>query len=102
MSAWGAQVDDTERPVLVGYLAANFPERAYGAGTTVTMGQGADVLKTRCLTCHDTALIEQQRLGADAWSREVDKMIAWGAVLTAEEKRILVEYLSKGVSIARR
>lgn len=102
MTAWGARIDETERPVLIGYLAANFPERPGTAGSPVTTDRGGVVLKARCLTCHDANLIEQQRLGADAWSREVDKMIGWGAVLTAEEKGILVEYLSKRVSSARR
>ena len=94
MRAWGARIDDTEKPVLARYLAANFPGRGDGAGATLTTEKGADVLKTRCMTCHDATLIEQQRLGADAWSREVDKMIGWGAVLTADEKLVLVEYLS--------
>ena len=97
MAAWGARVGVTDKPAIVRYLAANFPARSEDAASSVAVGRGAEVLQTRCLTCHDAHLITQQRLGMEGWSREVDKMIAWGAAVTVPERTILIEYLSRGV-----
>ena len=50
--------------------------------------------KTACLECHDTSIIVQQRLSKAAWTREVDKMIKWGAVVDAKDRDALIDYLS--------
>jgi hypothetical protein len=63
-------------------------------GGRVEGNESPDVLKTRCLVCHDTRLIEQQRLNTAGWTREVDKMIGWGAGVTDAEKQSLIDYLS--------
>ena len=47
-----------------------------------------------CRVCHDVDLSAQQRLTRDGWSREVDKMIRWGARVTPEERGPLVEFLT--------
>ena len=73
--AYSAQID---RPT-----AAAFP-----------LGTGSDVARTRCLTCHGADLVVQQRLPPDGWSRELDKMVAWGAVLTEAERLVLLNYLA--------
>ena len=68
-----------------------------GGDSTVAVvddGPGKKVLDTRCLACHDTSLISQQRLTIPGWTREVDKMIGWGAGVADEEKRSLIEYLA--------
>lgn len=49
---------------------------------------------TACLECHEARIILQQRLGKAAWSREVDKMIKWGAVVDASDRDGLIDYLS--------
>jgi hypothetical protein len=49
---------------------------------------------TACLECHDAHIIVQQRLDKKAWSKEVDKMIRWGALVEAKDRDALVEYLS--------
>jgi hypothetical protein len=55
---------------------------------------GDALLRSRCLGCHDDALIRQQRLTREAWSREVDKMIGWGAVVSSTEKPLLLDALA--------
>jgi hypothetical protein len=50
--------------------------------------------KTACLECHDSRVIVQQRLGRAAWTKEVEKMIKWGAVVDASDRDALIEYLS--------
>jgi DMSO/TMAO reductase YedYZ molybdopterin-dependent catalytic subunit len=56
---------------------------------------GKATYEARCLVCHDDTLMEQQRLTAPGWSREVDKMIGWGAGVTDAEKQPLVDYLTQ-------
>jgi hypothetical protein len=51
-------------------------------------------VRTACLECHDSGIIVQQRLSNAAWTKEVDKMIKWGAVVDAAERDPFVDYLS--------
>ena len=51
-------------------------------------------VKTACLGCHDSGIIVQQRLGKAAWTKEVDKMTKWGAVVDAGDRDAFIEYLS--------
>ncbi len=52
-------------------------------------------MKTACLECHDSDIIGQQRLGKAAWTKEVDKMIKWGAVVDPGDRDAFIEYLSE-------
>lgn len=63
---------------------------------------GSDVVRARCLGCHEADLIVQQRLGRPGWVRELDKMERWGAVLTATEKNTAADYLAKHFAPVRR
>jgi mono/diheme cytochrome c family protein len=49
---------------------------------------------TACLECHEARIILQQRLGKGAWTKEVDKMVKWGAVVDASDRDALIDYLS--------
>jgi hypothetical protein len=49
---------------------------------------------TACLECHEARIILQQRLSKAAWSKEVDKMEKWGAVVDANDHDALIDYLS--------
>lgn len=51
-------------------------------------------MKTACLECHDARIIEQQRLSKAAWTKEVDKMIKWGAVVDPGDRDAFIDYLS--------
>jgi len=46
------------------------------------------------LECHDTGIIVQQRLAKAAWTKEVDKMIKWGALVEPSDRDAFIEYLS--------
>ena len=50
--------------------------------------------RTACLECHDARIILQQRLSKKLWTREVDKMIRWGAVVDANDRDAFIDYLS--------
>lgn len=56
-------------------------------------GKGAELARERCVNCHEADLIVSQRLSRQGWTREVEKMIRWGAVVTDAEKEPLVDYL---------
>lgn len=94
MVGWGAVVETAERERLLDYLAATFGVISPTSEFTAS-DAGAAVLKTRCAVCHDLRPIEQQRLDAAGWRREVDKMIGWGAVLADLEKEALVAHLAR-------
>ena len=47
-----------------------------------------------CLECHEARIILQQRLNKGAWTKEVDKMMKWGAVVDANDHDALIDYLS--------
>ncbi len=53
---------------------------------------------TACLECHEARIIVQQRLSKAAWTREVDKMVKWGAVVDANDRDALIDYLSGNFS----
>ena len=53
---------------------------------------------TACLECHEARIILQQRLSKAAWTKEVDKMIKWGAVVEASDHDALIDYLSSNFS----
>jgi mono/diheme cytochrome c family protein len=51
-----------------------------------------------CLACHEARIILQQRLSKAAWTREVDKMTKWGAVVDPADRQALIDYLSTNFS----
>jgi hypothetical protein len=51
-------------------------------------------VKAACLGCHDSGIIVQQRLERTGWTKEVDKMTRWGAVVDPGDRDALIEYLS--------
>jgi hypothetical protein len=53
---------------------------------------------TSCLECHEARIILQQRLSKAAWTKEVDKMVKWGALLDTADRDALIDYLSTNFS----
>jgi hypothetical protein len=49
---------------------------------------------TACTECHEARIIVQQRLSKAAWTKEVDKMIKWGALVDPQDRDALIDYLS--------
>lgn len=49
---------------------------------------------TACTECHEARIVVQQRLSKATWTKEVDKMIKWGAVVDAADRDALIDYLS--------
>jgi hypothetical protein len=53
---------------------------------------------TACTECHETRIILQQRLSKAAWTKEVDKMTKWGAVVDPADRDALIDYFSSNFS----
>ncbi len=51
-----------------------------------------------CQECHEARIILQQRLSKAAWTKEVDKMVKWGAVVDPGDRDALIDYLSTNFS----
>lgn len=49
---------------------------------------------TACTECHEARIIVQQRLSKAAWTKEVDKMIKWGALVDPADRDSFIEYLT--------
>jgi hypothetical protein len=53
-----------------------------------------DAVRSRCVTCHDPAMLRQQRLTAQQWMVEIEKMQRWGAPVADDEKTRMADYLA--------
>ena len=89
----------------VGVIASPIPfwalsDKPSPAKITEDLPSGAMQAKatTACLECHEARIILQQRLSKGAWTREVDKMMKWGAVVDPSDHDALVDYLSTNFS----
>lgn len=51
-------------------------------------------VRTACTECHDASIIRQQRLSEKVWTKELDKMIKWGALVDPVDRGAFIEYLS--------
>jgi hypothetical protein len=49
---------------------------------------------TACTSCHEARIIVQQRLSKAAWTKEMDKMIKWGAEVDPKDRDALIDYFS--------
>lgn len=54
---------------------------------------------TACTECHEARIIVQQRLSKAAWTKEVDKMIRWGALVDSQDRDGLIDYLSANFGV---
>ena len=57
-------------------------------------GAAKEKAEAACLTCHEGRIVVQQRLTKAAWTKEVDKMIKWGAEVDAKDHDALIDYFS--------
>ena len=65
-----------------------------GSGPELPEGAMRAKVTTACTECHEARIILQQRLSKAAWTKEVDKMIKWGAVVDSADRDAFINYLS--------
>jgi cytochrome c553 len=100
MIGWGATVPATDKDAFINYFTAMFnPSRPRpNTSKAVPEGKAKDVFQTACMSCHDDRPMAGLRLDRAGWTREIDKMIRWGAWVPASRKEELIEYLMAGFS----
>ncbi len=83
------------RNAAIAALLVAFCARAILAvGPKLPPGPMADKARAACTGCHDELIIMQQQLNRRVWTKEVDKMIRWGAPVAPQDREALTEYLA--------
>jgi hypothetical protein len=75
-----------------------YSQQAAKAAEDLPAGAMQAKATTACLECHEARIILQQRLSKATWTKEVDKMVKWGAVVEASDHDALIDYLSANFS----
>jgi mono/diheme cytochrome c family protein len=75
---------------------AAWAQKSASADVTADLPPGAMQAKatSTCTECHEARIILQQRLSKAAWTKEVDKMTKWGALVDPADRDALIDYLS--------
>jgi mono/diheme cytochrome c family protein len=79
--------------LLPGTMAARAQMTSPTRGLPATAG--VEVAQAKCIGCHEADLIVSQRLSQGGWDREIAKMERWGAKISAEERPVLLAYLTR-------
>ena len=58
-------------------------------------GRHVDVVAARCIVCHGLELVAQQRQDRAGWQVIVDRMDTYGVPIPPEDKKVIVDYLSR-------
>jgi len=100
MILWGAKVADADKDPLIDYLTRTFNSNRPRPSTskTVAQGKGMDIFQISCMSCHDDKPFAALKLDRAGWSRQVDRMINWGAYVPTARKEELMEYLLENLS----
>jgi virginiamycin B lyase len=78
------------------FVAALMAGLAAGAlGQALPEGKGKEVVEAACTTCHGTSLFTGNRFSKSDWEYVVNDMIDRGALITADEVPIIVDYLTE-------
>jgi cytochrome c5 len=94
MERWGARLTADDRRRLLEYVAGQFGVLPAAPRDERAVRAGEAVYARACRVCHEDDLSAQQRLTAAGWERTVDKMVRWGAAVSADERAPLVAFLT--------
>jgi len=90
----GAQVSDTEKPVLVDYLFVNYGVKPEPGKAPADPGK--EILEKACTPCHGLdGLVNHVYATKEPYQSLVDNMIGYGAPVTDAQKPVLVDYMFK-------
>ena len=67
---------------------------ATSAPAAVDMEAGKVALEENCAGCHGASVVENHGLSASGWHEVVDRMVGYGAVMTDEQIKTIVDYLA--------
>jgi hypothetical protein len=58
-------------------------------------GRHVNIVAARCIVCHGLELVAQQRQDRAGWQVIVDRMDTYGVPISPEDKKVIVDYLSR-------
>ena len=76
--------------MLTGFALSTIPSAVVYAES-----EGAKLLEERCSVCHPSSRPKSKQKSPDQWESTVNRMMGKGAKLSEEEKRVLLDFLSK-------
>ncbi len=85
----------TEPPADPGEPAATETPTATEEPPSPAEFDGEAMLQDRCTQCHSLSRVTNASKSAEAWRTAVERMVDYGAVLSAEELEDLVQYLAE-------
>jgi cytochrome c5 len=62
---------------------------------TAPPDEGMNLLEDRCTVCHGLDRVTRAQKTADEWAQTVDRMIDKGTQLDADERDVLIDYLTQ-------
>ena len=74
--------------------AVGIAEAASSPNEQLPAGPMQEKAGAACSSCHEARIIVQQRLSKAAWTREMDKMVKWGAEVDPQDRDALIDYFS--------
>lgn len=80
--------------VLAACGGASQPTSTKSVATQPATIDAANLLATRCSTCHSADVVKQERASQAQWERVVTDMMQRGTQLSDAEKQALVSYLA--------
>ena len=83
-----------KRGLLLG-LMVTFVLAGVGGSEVMAQEDGATLLEQRCSVCHPSARPKGAKKTPEQWEATVTRMMGKGAKLSAEEKKVLLDFLSK-------
>src|SRR6201984_1701157 len=84
---------------LLALMAPALPRKTASVTADLPAGPVQAKATTACLECHEARIILQQRLSKAAWTKEVDKMTKWGAIVDPQDHEAFVDYLSTNFGV---
>ena len=83
----GAEVNNTDRPVLIDYLVKN-----HGP---LPSGPGRAILLNTCTICHDLGRVRAHTVSREEWQETLSAMLNEGAMLSDQDFPVLLDYLAR-------
>ena len=81
------------RPSLLG-LATALALVGAAAAQQPTPNPGRDAVMSKCFQCHTDAMFRDQRQDRRAWEATIYRMIGRGGLYTADEIKLMADYLA--------
>ena len=82
------------RVLVLTFACASLAAAQSSGAPSLPEGPMKQKVTTACTECHEVRIILQQRLSKAAWTKEVDKMTKWGAVVESADRDAFIDYLS--------